>query len=323
MTTNDFQPEAPTDPTESLVRQQFESAVAGLHLDVPSLVRTGTAAGRQLSRRRRLQQAGAGVASVAVLAAAGLLGLHGGLFDSNAGAPADHGTIGESVPSTPRALAAALIADLPSGVQALSQGGALVQGKALEADLRLSDGHHEVSLGVGATRLHVFPTACAHLGTGPCQARTLPDGSRLVIAENIEGTQGHRSLFVVLTRSNDAVIAFEYAKVAGGQEALLLSSSQLVEMLRNPLVGMQTSQAMAEAGQQLPSFTREAALLGMSASTSLHASSSSSSSATAPSYPDVSPSHHSAHLPPPTRVGPRPAGSTAQTVAPPPARRGP
>jgi hypothetical protein len=111
------------DATETLVRERFESAVGDVQLDVASLVRAGTSSGERLRRRQHLLVATAAVAGVAVIAAAGLVGIKGGLFD-NATPPANQDNSDRLVPSNARAMAAAVIADLPSTVKVLEiQGG--------------------------------------------------------------------------------------------------------------------------------------------------------------------------------------------------------
>ena len=269
MTTYDAQGDAEFDATETLVREWFESAVGTLSIDSATLVGEGLVAGRQLARRRRLQQLGAGAAAVALVAGGGIVALQQGLFDRNAAPPVTH-------------LDAAVIADLPDGAKVIANGG--ISGprgpRVIEADLRLIVGGSRVDLNVAATTLAVASSvSCNELHGGAassCLGIAFPDGTHMV------STSRGRTTFALVTRHNDAVLMWERVVDASPTGDPPLTLADLRRIGSDPLVGLQTSRAMIEAGSRLDNFSAVGGLL------------------TSPSQ--TGSSSGSGHAPPPTRV---------------------
>jgi hypothetical protein len=261
---------------EEFVRRQFEAIAAGVAPDQTQLVRGGLDAGLGLRRRRRLQR-GVAAALVVALGTAGIVSAATGLFSNDATPPASR--ITELVPATARGLDAAVEAELPGSVLVTQRGGAAAGTQAVEADLHVTQGSGSFSLGVAALAPNLLPTTCKDFAPSPCSTRRLPGGMSYLSA-TFTGTKSAASTgqVVFLHRGSVDIFVFETYLYTVAHPPHLLTSSQLLAIARGPLVGLETTAAMNQAGARFAAFGRSALVLSDVGSESSAGSSGSSGS---------------------------------------------
>ncbi len=142
------------DFNEGALKERFETAVAGVSPDVPTLLQGGVQRGEQLKRRRRAELIGATGLSAAAAVAVIYSGVASNLFDSNSTGPADTGnnTVEQiNRPATARSLAAVALQHLPSR-QVIGEGtmGGTAQSSVF-ASVGLSNDQGKVRLDLIAT----------------------------------------------------------------------------------------------------------------------------------------------------------------------------
>lgn len=244
--------------SEVLLRQRFEQAVGGLSVDAVSFVNAGIATGRQEARRRHRMQIAGGLASAtAVLVAGGVVSMQGGLFHVSTSTPAGRGDQTERVSSNPRALAAAVIADLPHGSEVLAAGGSSnVQWGLITATVAFTTNGRTVRLKVVASqpRPGIGPQVCPQPGNLVfCGGVSLGDGRQVwstVYSTSIAGQPG-----LELSVDAGGVSVTEYVSGARTVNDVPVSRTALANIADDPLVGWMTSSAMVEQGASLHDFT--------------------------------------------------------------------
>ena len=246
------------DPTETLVRKRFEAAVGDVNLDAVSLVGAGIVAGRRMRRTRRIQQGIGAVAGLAVIAAAGLVGLNGGWFDNNSAPPAKPGPITEMVPSNPRAMAAAVIAKFPTGwkIQGVQEIAPPPHEKALSDDFTVSVSGQLMSVRVTVYKLQPFKLNCAgRHDHRTCIMVDLPGGGRLRL-ETIPASSGNpfNSVMAFAMRS-DVIVSVEMQQMSPGKPGQAAGLTRVTKAITIfPAVGFQTYQHYVDIEGTVPHF---------------------------------------------------------------------
>ncbi|MGI8433540.1 MAG: hypothetical protein ACR2LE_02185, partial [Nocardioidaceae bacterium] len=253
---------------ENSLKTRFNEAVVTAQPHVSSPTRSSSAAGRGRQRRRQVS-VGAGIAAVTamVVGGAAYLGAHGDLLGSPA-EPADSGpgVVQLAVEAaTPRGLAAAVMSHIDgpelfgaaggyithSGEQVTSPDGT----DTLMVKLGYTFGDESRYIVSGAVStdpdnmsVDVCADASAH---ETCTQHTLSDGTEVgTIQETPTGGNGPEVITVVVVRS-DQVIAITLLPASAPSGQLPLSPAELEAIATDPLVGVQTSAAMNQLGEDI------------------------------------------------------------------------
>lgn len=256
---------------EVFVRGEFAAFAELVEPTQAALVSGGLEAGARLTHRRHIQQLVAAALVVVALVTGGVLGVRGGLFSQRATPPT--GQLTELQPVTPRGLAAAVIAALPSGLEVTANEGLDAKGKAVEADLTVSTGTHSYSIATAVTLPNLLPQTCASMGLQGCRTRTLASGDRLMTFE--VDRQDIIATGVVLIEPSQTVMVFAFSTQAVTPRLDMLTTAQLTAIATDRLVGLQTSAAMNTAGLALDDFTQGGDAIGITGGGSSNSSSGS------------------------------------------------
>ncbi len=253
---------------ETSLKTRFDEAVGTIQPDVTSLTRSSAATGRGLQRRRRVS-VGAGTAAVTamVVGGAAYLGAHGDLLGSPT-EPADSGP-GVIQPaleaSTPRGLAAAVMSHIDGPELFGAAGGFIAKNgeqvtSADGADTLMvklgytfsDESHYIVSGAVSTDPDNMSLDVCADVSAHEtCTKHTLDDGTEVgTIQETPTGGNGPEVITVVAVRS-DQVIAVTLLPASAPTAELPLSPAELEAIATDPLVGVQTSAAMNQRGEDI------------------------------------------------------------------------
>jgi hypothetical protein len=240
--------------TETLLKERFAQDLATVHPDVSLLVDGGSEAGRRLRRRRRLTTGVGAAVATAVMGAAWYAATGTGLLGDDA-APANP-SFEQLVESTPRGMAAAVIAHLPDGYERaagrLDESGdvplvvALGIPEETRAELQVM-----ASPEVDAWA-HYRAEACS---AGHCEVRTTPEGTEVVTVTASPAGSGANILGAFANQGDDVVIAVLSAPE--GMAPLPLTAEELVAIVTDPLVGMQTTAEMNTSGEALENWSGE------------------------------------------------------------------
>lgn len=251
------EPAATSSAAEVLVRERLEGAVGTVSVSAASLVDAGLATGRQgVRRRRRMQVAGGIAGAFAVLAAGGVVSMQGGLFHTSTLSPADGGDAAERVSTNPRALAAAVIADLPRGSEVLTTAGSSnARDGQITAMVTFTMGGRTVKLEVVASepRPGIQIQVCPQPGNLVfCGDVFLGDGRHVWSTAYATSIAGQPGLELSVRSSDVSVVAFGsgVTTVSG----MPMSRIALADIADDPLVGWTTSPDMVRSGAQLEDF---------------------------------------------------------------------
>lgn len=251
---------ATSSATEVLVRERLERAVGGLPVNAVSLVDAGIATGRQEVRRRRRMQIGGGLAGAFAVAVAGaVVSMQGELFHSSTSTPAGRGDLAERVTSNPRALAAAVIADLPPGSEVLRTSGSSNSASGnITAVISISASGRTVELRVVASQ----PKPGIEIKNCPqpgnlvfCGGVSLGDGRHVWSTVYSTVTAGQPGLELSVDGGGQSVSVTEYVSGVRSIDDMPLSRVDLADIADDPRVGWVTSPEMVEGGANLSDFT--------------------------------------------------------------------
>jgi hypothetical protein len=307
------------DANETLVKERFDAAVAGISPDVVSLTGGGIAAGRGIRRRRRMQGA-VGVLAVTAIAVGALTatGAIGNLLNSQgADSTSRPGKLVELQPATPRGLAAAVMAHTAGLGTLIAIGGQspgrhnsdaqLRDGVTVDMGYRTDDGIKVELQVVASPHTASWKSAanCASQARGTCTQARLPDGTtRVVLRADADGTapsaagtfSGPHVIAVGVLRRDQFVIAVETV-VNSTQSPLGVAALEAIAT--DPAVGVTTTQALNTQGLGFRHFKANLSVLSSSSSSSSGRSSGSGSA------------------PPPSAVSGSPPASSSSSAAPP------
>lgn len=262
MTTNESDSLNPADEAgiETLIRTRFEDTVGSLDLDVGSLVGVGTARGRRLRRRRRLQGVGA-AASIAVIAAAGVVGLQSGVFD-NSSPEVKQTPVQQLVPSSSRAQAAALIDLLPAGLSPTRWLGSPPSQKTIGSTANGTRWNGSItSISVDAQRYvgQTITVGCKGRSASPpnsetCHIFQLADGGSARLDVNIQdlgGAHPQELLNLLVFRPGVAIsLMVEIGDVTASQTTAIAETA--VRAAHDPALGLTTYPRFIKAAALVP-----------------------------------------------------------------------
>jgi hypothetical protein len=240
--------------TETLFRERAEAEVGPINPDVSALVNGGIQAGRRLRRRRQL--ATGVVAAVAVVAATaiGYAAVGAGMFTDDT-APADP-SFEQLVPATPRGMAAAVIEHLPVGYERLA-GRMSDSGDVplLVAFLVPEEPRAELLVMATPEADRWAETRAEFCSGEPCDEVTTPEGIEVVTATDSQEGTGARVTAALANQGDDVVIAVLSAPEDTGP--LPLTTEDLVAIVSDPLVGLQTSAEMNASGESIEDWSED------------------------------------------------------------------
>lgn len=201
------------------------------------------------------------------------------------------------VPATPRGLAAAVMAHTDDLGELIGVGGAVEEagmvtetpGMSVEVAYDLASGG-KVDLQVVAARGPIEDTQEIECPTkqtseiSSCETVELADGTRgsyfvytVSAADDLGGDQATSATALALLRDGDIVVVVQ---VVAGADGLPLDKQAMIDLLTDPTVGMDTTAALNEAGEQIEGFDDDGSLGSSSGSSSGGGSSSGDDSAT-------------------------------------------
>jgi hypothetical protein len=254
---------------ETLLRERFAGAVGDITPDLVGLVAGGTEVGRGLVRRRRMQ-GGAGLVAAAALVV-GSLALVDRTDLLGSDGPTGQGTVMQYEPATARGLAAAVMTHSDGLGTLIAVGGGTEQAEVVSDSAGLSAEVAYTLADGGTVDLQVIATpgpiksdedvTCPKTTTPEvedCEPVELADGSygafityRTGDIGRPAGDQVTAATALALRRGDELVAVIQYVS---GTDGLPWGKAALLDLLTDPVVGVSTTAALNDAGEQIAEF---------------------------------------------------------------------